>query len=125
VRYARRPALDLAHFALLGVRTANSSGDCRLTHVHDGSPAQAAGLSANDIVVALDGLRVTPGNLDALLARYATGDIVEVLVFRHEQLMRFELRLATQPPHRIALDVDPKAAPTARRLRARWLGPGR
>ncbi len=125
VRCARKPALDLAHFALLGVRTANSSGDCRLTHVHDGSPAQAAGLSANDIVVALDGLRVTPGNLDALLARYATGDIVEVLVFRHEQLMRFELRLATQPPHRIALDVDPKAAPTARRLRARWLGPGR
>jgi len=125
VRCARMPALDLAHFALLGVRTSNAAGDCKLTHVFDGSPAQAAGLSANDILVALDGLRVTPSNLDSLLARYATGDVVEILVFRHEQLMRMALKLASQPPHKFTLDVDPKAAPAARRLRARWLGPGR
>jgi predicted metalloprotease with PDZ domain len=125
VRCTRRPALDLAHFALLGVRTANAGGDCKLTRVHDGSPAQAAGFSANDIFVALDGLRVTPANLDSLLARYATGDVVEVLVFRYEQLLRMELKLASQPPHKFALDGDPKAALAARRLRARWLGPGR
>jgi predicted metalloprotease with PDZ domain len=125
VRCARRPALDVAHFALLGVRTANDAGDCKLTHIHDGSPAQASGLSANDVLVALDGLRVTPTNLDALLARYATGDVVEVLVFRHDQLMRFKLKLAVQPPLKFALEVDPKAAPPTRRLRARWLGPVR
>jgi predicted metalloprotease with PDZ domain len=125
VRCARMPALDLAHFALLGIRTSNAAGDCKLTHVFDGSPAQAAGLSANDILVALDGLRVTPSNLDSLLARYATGDVVEILVFRHEQLMRMALKLASQPPHKFTLDVDPRAAPAARRLRARWLGPGR
>ena len=89
------------------------------------SPAQAAGLSANDVLIALDGLRVTPTNLDVLLARYAAGDVVEVLVFRNEQLMRFELKLASQPPQKFALEIDPKAAPAARRLRERWLGQSR
>ena len=43
-------------------------------HVFDGTPAQSAGLSAHDVLIALDGLRVTADNLDKLLARYPPGD---------------------------------------------------
>ena len=122
IEFSARPALDSPSFAMLGVRAAAAGPDCTLAHVFDGTPAQSAGLSANDIVIALDNLRVTAANLDKLLARYTPGDSVEVLAFRRDELMRFTLRLADKPPSRWTLTIDPKSAPAAARLRARWLG---
>jgi predicted metalloprotease with PDZ domain len=103
------------------VKTAGSGTDCRLAHVFDGSPAQRAGLSANDVLIALGGLRVTRANLDSLLTRYATGDVVECLAFRRDELLRFEVKLATQPPLKYTLAVDDKAPRGAQRLKAGWL----
>ena len=119
VNCARRPDVDAAHFALLGVKAAAANGECKLAHVFDGSPAQAAGLSANDVLVALGDVRATPSNLDTLLSRYATGDVVELVAFRRDELMRFEVKLATQPPVRFMLEVDRKSARAARQLRQR------
>jgi predicted metalloprotease with PDZ domain len=76
------------------------------------------------VLVALDGLRVTPAKFDPMLARYSTGDIVELLAFRADELMRFTLKLASQPPQKFVLDADPKSSSAARRQRARWLGTG-
>jgi len=122
IQFAARPAVDAPHFALLGAKTAPSGGDCRLAHVFDGSPAQRAGLSANDVLIALGGLRVTPSNLDSLLTRYAAGDVVECLAFRRDELMRFEVKLATRPPLKYTLTAEEKAPKAAQRLRAAWLG---
>ncbi len=118
----QQPAVDLAHFALLGARATNADGDCKLAHVFDGSPAQAAGLSAGDVLVAAGGLRVTPTNIDTLLSRYAAGDEVEILVFRRDELMPFSVRLAAQPPLKFTLEVAAKGTAIAKSLRRRWLG---
>jgi predicted metalloprotease with PDZ domain len=79
----------------LDVGTGRDAGGCKLTSVHEGGPAHKAGLSAGDVIVALDGLRVTgnPANLDTLLARYKVGDKVTVHAFRRDELMTFELAL--------------------------------
>ena len=122
VSCARRPDVDAAHFALLGIKTASTSQECRVVHVFDGSPAQAAGLSANDVLVSIGALRATPVNLDTLLSRYATGDVVEILAFRRDELMRFEVKLATQPPIKFSLDIDQKSTRAAQQLRQGWLG---
>jgi predicted metalloprotease with PDZ domain len=66
--------------------------DCKLTQVHEGGAAHLAGLSAGDVVVALDGLRVG-GALDAMLARYKVGDTVAVHAFRRDELMNFQVKL--------------------------------
>ncbi len=120
-----RADVDAAHFALLGVKTSSANQECRIAHVFDGSPAQVAGLSAHDLLVAFGGLRVTPANIDTLLSRYATGDAVEVLAFRRDELMRFEVKLAAQPPLKFSLEVDTKSAGATRRLRKGWLGTAR
>jgi predicted metalloprotease with PDZ domain len=67
----------------------------KLTSVHEGGPAHQAGLSAGDIVIAVDGLRVngSPSNLDALLCRYRVGDKVTVHAFRRDELMTFTVTL--------------------------------
>jgi predicted metalloprotease with PDZ domain len=122
VRLQRTLALDSPHFALLGLKLQAAGGDCRVAQVFDGGPAQQAGLSAGDVLVAFDGLRATPPRLDALLARYSPGDAVQVMAFRREELQRFELRLAATPPPRFVLEVDPRAGAAPQRQRAAWCG---
>jgi predicted metalloprotease with PDZ domain len=123
IAFDRRPALDSPHFAMLGIKTAGGNGEVRIANVFDGTPAQQAGLSGGDALVAIGGLRVTGANIDRLLARYVPGDAVEVIAFRRDELMRFEVSLARQPPLKYALRVDPKASRSAQRMRDRWLGP--
>jgi predicted metalloprotease with PDZ domain len=67
----------------------------KLTQVHEGGPAHQAGLSAGDVVIAIDGLRANgnPPNLDQLFARYRVGDTVTVHAFRRDELLSFEVTL--------------------------------
>ena len=71
------------------------AGGAKLTQVHEGGAAHQGGLSAGDIVIAVDGLRVNgnPSNLDGLFARYRVGDTVTVHAFRRDELMSFEVTL--------------------------------
>ncbi len=86
-RRSAKPSLD----ASLG----REGSDCKLTQVHEGGAAHRAGLSAGDLLIALDGLRVgaAPGSLDGMLARYKVGDTVKVHAFRRDELMTFEVTL--------------------------------
>jgi predicted metalloprotease with PDZ domain len=115
-------ALEEPHFALLGIKIRREGADCRIVHVFDGSPAQDAGLSGGDVLVALGGLRVRASNLDGLLSRYAAGDTVEATAFRRDELLHRDVKLATRPPPKFALKVDPQARRPAQQLRRRWLG---
>ena len=94
--------------------------DCTLAAVHDGSAAQKAGLSAGDVLVAIDGLRVTGSNLDALLSRYLPGAKVEVHAFRRDELRTTQLKLDGPEVGRYVLSVTDKRA-AARNWRERWL----
>jgi predicted metalloprotease with PDZ domain len=63
--------------------------------VHEDGAAHRAGLSAGDLLVAVDGLRVAgnPGSLDGLLSRFKVGDTVTVHAFRRDELMTFDVIL--------------------------------
>ncbi|OON59656.1 peptidase M61 [Massilia sp. KIM] len=67
----------------------------KLTQVHEGGAAHQAGLSAHDVLIAIDGLRVSgnPSNVDTLLGRYRVGDQVTVHAFRRDELMSFSVTL--------------------------------
>jgi predicted metalloprotease with PDZ domain len=121
-RPAARGTAALAERVTLGVRTSAEGGDLRLTHVLDGGPAQAAGLAAGDVVVAIDGLRVAPKTLDALLARRRPGDAVRVHAFRRDELHELEVRLAAPPADTCVLRFARKPGAGALRLRKGWLG---
>ncbi|MGF6758369.1 M61 family metallopeptidase [Paraburkholderia sp. GAS42] len=104
----------------LGVRV-RGGADCTLAAVHDGSAAQKAGLSAGDVLIAIDGLRVTGSNLDTLLSRYVPGAKVEVHAFRRDELRSTQLKLDAPDVARYKLSVtDKRVAP--RNWRERWLG---
>ena len=104
----------------LNVRVQQEGGMCKLASVHETGPAHHAGLSAGDTLIAIDGLRVTGSNLDGLLQRYRVGDVVEVYVFRRDELMTFDVTLESDTAPQFALAMRDKPL-TALRIRKAWL----
>ncbi len=111
---------DPLHFARLGCRIDPADGRIRVAF--DDGPVQRAGLSAGDQIVAVDGLRAGNKQLDALLARIPPGTTVEILAFRRDELLRFPVRIATHAPASWKMALDPRPAPSVRRLRTGWIG---
>ena len=113
-------ARALARRVDIGVRTADSGGELKITHVLDGGTAQKAGLAAGDTLVAIDGLKVAGKNLESRLARYRPGETVQVHAFRRDELLAVALPLAAPPQDTCVLGVNEDR--TAARARKRWLG---
>ncbi len=109
-----------ARISGLGIRTKAEGSVLKLANVIEGSSAQAAGLSAGDELVALNGLRVTAGNLDSLLARCQTGETLDLLVFRRDELRHFKPVLEAPRLEECALGLDAGSAKSLG-LRNAWL----
>ncbi|SOZ57480.1 putative Peptidase M61, glycyl monoaminopeptidase [Cupriavidus taiwanensis] len=107
-----------ARTAALGIKVKTEDGWVRVTQVLDGGAAQAAGLSAGDLLVAVDGVRAAPGQLDKLLARYRPGDRIELHAFRRDELLALPVTLAREPAAQFKL----KAEGGRHAARSRWLG---
>ncbi|MBM7333401.1 MAG: PDZ domain-containing protein [Alcanivorax sp.] len=90
----------------LGVRVAADPGGARVQLAYEQGAAMAAGLSAGDVIIAVDGLKVDAGNLDTVLAAYCEGERVEVHAFRRDELMRFTVDLAPSEPTTAWLSLD-------------------
>ena len=112
----------LAERVSLGARTAAEGTDVTLTHVLDGGAAQRAALAAGDVIVAIDGIRVTPKTLEARLAALRPGDRVRAHVFRRDELHELEIAFAAAPADTCVLRFDKRAAARALKLRRGWLG---
>lgn len=105
----------------LGIRTARDGADCKLANVYEGGAAHRAGLSAGDLLMAINGIRVNATNLDSLLARYRIGDAVRVHAFRRDELMEFNAVLVADDAPQFTLTAQAKPAAEVRR-RTAWLG---
>lgn len=103
--------------ATLGVKTSTEGKEIRLAHVFEGGAAQTAGLSPGDLLLAIDGLRVTPATLNKQLARYRQGSRLRLHAFRRDELMRFDLTLPAPARDQCKLTIaEEKSA-----LRKNWL----
>jgi predicted metalloprotease with PDZ domain len=105
----------------LGVRW-TGTGEPRLQHVYRDGPAARAGLSAGDVIVAIDGLRATNEALESLQRQRRAGDVVAVHAFRRDELMTFDVELAVAPLDSAHLALDPEATSDAIARRRAWLG---
>src|SRR5471030_315057 len=97
-RKSAKPVLD--------VNMGRDGNDAKLSSVHEGGAAHHAGMSGGDVLVALDGLRITATNLDALLARYKVGANVELHAFRRDELLRFDVTLQGDRLPSVALTLS-------------------
>lgn len=54
-----------------------------------GGAAQLSGLIAGDVIIALDGLKVTHKNIEQRIARLPQGEATTIYAFRRDEFMEF------------------------------------
>jgi predicted metalloprotease with PDZ domain len=102
--------------------TANAGPNgMQLRTVERGSPAWTAGFVPDDIIVAIDGKRVTADRFDAALGERKPGETVTVSYFRRDQLGEKRLTLGANPKDRPAVVPVEHPTPAQTALFQRWL----
>jgi predicted metalloprotease with PDZ domain len=87
----------------LGLWTVQRGSDLVTKTVLKDGPAMRAGLSAGDVLVAIDGLRVNDTSLKKQLGRKRPGDRVSVHAFRREELLTIDVELEAPRPELVTL----------------------
>ena len=112
--------------AVLGATFLAGDGGAKLTRIFESGAAQNAGLSVEDVIVAVDGLKVSSDSLADQIAALPLGAQMEIHVFRRDELRVFTLQPLAAPDDTCDLwfspieDLDDKVL--ARRKA--WLGVG-
>ena len=106
----------------LGATLGTRAGKPVFLAVHNGGPAEQAGVSPDDELVALDGLRIDIAGCEARTRRYRPGDVSELAVFRGDELITVRLKWAEAPADTayLVMSDDVDGAMSARR--DAWLG---
>ena len=101
----------------LGLVTKTVNNQLQVSQVYNGSIAHTAGVMVSDILLALDGRKITTTSLSQLLNRSPLNKPLELTLFRKDRLLRLEivLQIATQ---QVAMVTEQDAA-----LYQRWLKP--
>ena len=94
-------------------------GDNGLTilRVVEAGALQSAGLSAQDVIIAVDGLKLNLAQLEQRLLRARPGDVWRLHAFRRDELYQFDLSLQAAAEDTYVLSVA-----DADRARRSWLG---
>lgn len=83
-----------------GMRYGDANGWLKVTHVLDGGIAQAAGLSAGDLLASINGQRITSARWDKVLAGLSENKPISICFYRddlmHERLALLKASTPTQ-----------------------------
>jgi len=105
----------------LGANLATRNGKAVFASLSNDGPAERAGISPGDELVALDGIRVTKSGSDTRIRRYRPGDKSKLSVFRGDELLTLKLVWAEAPDDTCYLQEDTDAVEAAMKRRAAWL----
>jgi len=125
-----------AALAAAGLRLETSAADARVyfgadvtqdddrlmvRRVYAGSPAYDQGLNAGDQIVAMDNMRATRDFFNARMAEKKPGDVVNLTIFRFDDLSSLVIRLGER--REMSYRIVPVASPTAvqKQIYANWL----
>ena len=97
-------------------------GDLTVAHVVAGGPAQRAGISGGDVLVALDGLRLSPGQWPHRLLALVPGQRCALHYFRGDELLSTELTAEAPPLDTWTLTLAATCTPERLARRKAWLG---
>ncbi|HEX5055838.1 MAG TPA: PDZ domain-containing protein [Gammaproteobacteria bacterium] len=95
-----------------------------LQTVVSGGAAHQAGLSAGDVLLAVDGIRLTASEMENVLQRYKPGDQVMVHAFRRDELLSFSVRLQAPEKNVCYLRLDSSADAVQLQHRKGWFSGG-
>src|SRR5690554_280483 len=77
----------------MGISTKSEDGKLIITSVQSGSPAEKAGLSPNDEIIAFNGFRVDYNDLQGFFKMLDAGNDFNLIISRSKQLMSIEAKM--------------------------------
>jgi predicted metalloprotease with PDZ domain len=92
--------------------------------VYAGSPAYEQGLNAGDQIVALDNMRVTRDFFNARLAEKKPGDLINLTIFRFDDLSTLLIKLAERREGTYRIVPLPSQTEAQKRVYRSWLNTG-
>ncbi len=105
----------------IGARVVKNPLGAKLSHVFDAGSAQKAGLSAGDIVIAVDNIQVTKSNFEKLLQSYPANSDIPVYAFRRDELMLFSLQMTPAKEDTFYLEIADNQSELTANNRKQWL----
>lgn len=115
-----RPAPD----PWFGASTQDQNGNVLVTIVEPDSPAAAAGLSAQDEILAIDGTRVTPRTMMGILNARKPDDKIKVLYSRRGGVRESELVLGAKTERTFKITPQANASAPQKAILEAWLRQG-
>jgi len=103
LRFANRPMIGFSGGEEIDAAKAESLGlavtkGVLITGVVDGLGAQTAGLQKGDILVRLDGKKITNyGSLFSVLQSHQAGDTIKAILYRGDEKLKFKIQLSPRP----------------------------
>ena len=108
--------------AVLGADLEQDQDRLMVRSVRAGSPAYEQGLNAGDQIVAMDNMRVTRDFLIARLAEKKPGDLVNLTIFRFDDLSTILIKLGARTEGTYKLVPLPNQTELQKQIYRAWLG---
>jgi len=89
--------------AWAGITTKKSTNGLQITHVEKNSPAWQTGLTLDDIIVAVNGLRMVDKDLTTRLKNFKAKDKISVTFFRRDELVTRRVMLGETPKGKLKI----------------------
>ncbi len=114
------PALDTK--PSLGISVRDDGGRTVIQQVNSGTAGYDAGLNIGDEILALDGYRLRPNQLQQRLGDFRVGDKIQLTIFRQDQLRQLDisLRIAETPDYTVRHTANPSEL--QKQIYAAWTG---
>ncbi|WOH36546.1 PDZ domain-containing protein [Thalassotalea fonticola] len=89
----------------LGAFYQQTPAGLKVTIVENNSPAEHAGLSVDDIIIAVDNLKANEKSLQSLLNHIPENKLIDCHIFRDDKLLNLQLKIVCAPKLAVQLDV--------------------
>jgi len=105
-----------------GITVSKKANKNKIALVPENSPAWQAGLAADDVLVAINGIKVQQGKLQLLLNKFKATDEVKVTFFRRNLLKETNMELSSRPTEKLKLTHMTDATDIQKKMYKKWIG---
>ena len=105
----------------IGARFTDNITGAKITQVFSQESAEQAGLSAGDIIIAINNIQVTKSTIVRIINSYSVGDEIIIHAFRRDELIIFKLTLQAAELTTCYLLIDDKPNVEQKEKQEKWL----
>lgn len=113
---------EIEQQAWMGIKTKKANNGLQITHVEKGSPAWQAGLTLEDVIVAVDGLRMSDKDLTQRLKDFKPKERLSVTFFRRDELVTRMVILGEKPKNKLKIIPINNASAIQQAFFKQWTG---